>query len=130
VDLDMLSPLTLAFAAVISTAAAFPADGFVIGRDGSVEVGPFWYMTTCGQYARDRRLPPNVGEHASDRSYVAGWLSAYNALVSGRNIGGGDARLDDVLLWLDGYCLKSPFETIQNGLIEFSYQVAPTLPRN
>lgn len=48
-NLDMLSPLTLAFAAVISTAVAFAANGFVIGRDGSVEVGPFWYMTTCGQ---------------------------------------------------------------------------------
>jgi len=126
----MLFPLTLAFAAVIGTAVAFPATGFVIGRDGSVEVGPFWYMTTCGQYVRDRRLPLTSASMRLTEVMLQGWLSAYNALVSGRNIGGGDARLDDALLWLDGYCLKSPFETIQDGLIEFSYHVAPTLPRN
>jgi hypothetical protein len=120
----------LALAAVIGIAAAFPAHGFEIQRDGSVKLDGFWYITTCGQYAGDRRLPVDVGEHASDRSYVAGWLSAYNALVSGRNLSGGDARLDDTLLWVDGYCLKHPFETIQNGLVEFSFQVAPTLPRN
>jgi|SRR5215475_7297696 len=124
----MRSSLNFALTAVIAIAAASPAHGFEIQRDGGVKVGSFWYITTCGQYARDRRLPLTVGEHASDRSYVAGWLSAYNALVSGHNIGGGNARLDDTLLWLDRYCLDHPFQTIQTALVEFSFQVAPHLP--
>jgi hypothetical protein len=107
---------------------ADPSIAYEITKEGAVKFS-HWYSTTCGKYAEDRRLPPNVGNHAADRVYVAGWLLAYNALVPGGNISGGDARLDDTMLWLDRYCLDHPFETIQTGLAEFSLKIAPGLTR-
>jgi hypothetical protein len=104
-----------------------PASAFEVLPDGSVKVGSFWDITTCGQYAADRRLPPNTGRNGFDKEYIAGWLSAYNALVSGHNIGGGDAQLDNTLLWLDRFCLDHPFETMQDGLVEFNFKIAPHL---
>jgi hypothetical protein len=96
---------------------ADPTAAHEISKDGGVTFYR-WHSTTCGQYVQDRRLAPNVGNHASDRAYVAGWLSAYDALMPGGNINGGDARLDDTMLWLDRYCLDHPFESIQNGLVD------------
>jgi hypothetical protein len=116
-------------ALLLTTAStADPTVASEISKDGGVTFN-HWYSTTCGQYVQDRRLAPNVGNHASDRAYVAGWLSAYNALVPGGNISGGDARLDDTMLWLDRYCLDHPFETIQIGLAEFNFKIAPGLMR-
>jgi hypothetical protein len=86
----------------------------------------YFYKTGCGQYAQDRKLPKGVGAHASDESYVAGWLSAYNAIVPGGNIQ-GDTRIDDTLLWLDHFCLDHPFSTMNDGLEEFTRIVAPGL---
>jgi hypothetical protein len=118
----------LAVLLVTTTSAAYPTVAYEILKDGGVKLW-FWDTRTCGQYAQDRRLPPNVGNHAIDRIYVAGWLSAYDALMSGGNISGGDARLDDTMLWLDRYCLDHPFETVQSGLSEFSLKIAPSLMR-
>jgi hypothetical protein len=111
------------------------------GVSGSVQSGAFekradgaemtfwWYKTTCGQYAEDRRLPRNDGQHASDAAYIAGWLSAYNALMPGGNLR-GDSVPDDAMLWLDHYCANNPFLTIQDGFLEFNHRIAPTLMRN
>src|SRR5271169_5456867 len=82
--------------------------------------------TSCGQYNQDRKMP---GSSSADKMFVAGWLTAYNSLVAGGDIE-GDSRLDDVLLWLDHYCLDHPFETIQTGLMDFSRTVAPSLSRS
>jgi hypothetical protein len=116
-------------ALLLTTAStADPTLAYEISKDGGVTIW-YWQTTTCGQYAQERRLPPNVGNHASERAYVAGWLSAYDALVAGGNISGGDARLDDTMLWLDRYCLDHPFETVQSGLAEFNFKIAPGLMR-
>jgi hypothetical protein len=112
---------------VTTASTADPTAAYEISKDGGV-TRYWWHSTSCGQYAQERRLPPNVGEHASDRAYVAGWLSAYNALMPGGNIS-GDARLADTMLWLDRYCLDHPFYTIQNGLFEFNSKIAPGLMR-
>jgi hypothetical protein len=47
--------------------------------------------TSCGQYNQDRKLP---GPGSADKMFVAGWLTAYNSLVSGADVE-GDSRLDD-----------------------------------
>jgi len=88
----------------------------------------YFYETSCGRYAQDRKLPKGVGNHASDEAFIGGWLSAYNVIVPGGNIK-GDTRLDDTLLWLDRYCLDHPFSTMQNGLIDFTRNVAPSLAK-
>lgn len=112
---------------VISLAAFImlvcPAGAFISNT------GEIWIFatTSCGQYAQDRKLPKGIGESAMDENYVAGWLTALNALMPGINIK-GDARLDDTLLWLDRYCFDHPFTTMQDGLIEFSHAVT-ALPR-
>jgi hypothetical protein len=87
----------------------------------------FFNVTSCGQYAQDRKLPVGVGMHATDKFYVAGWLSALSVFVSGVHLK-GDSGIDDVLLWLDRYCLDHPFETMQSGLIALSHSLAPSLP--
>jgi hypothetical protein len=79
--------------------------------------------TSCGQYSQDRKM---TGPNSADRLFVAGWLTAYNALVPGGNIN-GDFRVDDTMLWLDHYCLDHPFDTMQGGLINFARTVAPSL---
>jgi hypothetical protein len=113
---------------VATASTADPTAAYEILKDGGLMFN-YWNSTTCGQYAEERRLPPNVGYHASDRAYVAGWLSAYNAWVPGGNISVGDARLDDTMLWLDRYCLDNPFMSIQDGLAEFNRKIAPGLMR-
>jgi hypothetical protein len=104
-----------------------PVRAFEVQADGSVKIGWVWHVTTCGQYTEDRRLSAGTGMSAVDRGYVAGWLSAYNSVVRGANLSGRDSRLDDVLLWLERYCRDHPFNSIQNGLTEFTFQVAPSL---
>jgi hypothetical protein len=123
-----MKQLAIAILLIIAP-ATHPASAFDTQSDGGIKTY-WWHITSCGQYAQDRHFPPNIGQHATDRAYVAGWLSAYNALIPGHNLGGGDARLDDTLLWLDRYCLDHPFATIQRALVEFSDQVAPRLPRD
>lgn len=77
-------------------------------------------LTTCGQYAEDRKLPGGTDTNATDRFYVAGWLSATNMLGTAKQPLWGDTALDNAMLWLDGYCLKHPFSTLQQGLLSLT----------
>jgi len=87
---------------------------------------PIWsfHITACGQYVEDRKLPQGFGANATDRIYVAGWLSALNAVVKGVNIQ-DESALDNVMLWLDHYCANNPFSTLQIGLMALSHEIAP-----
>jgi hypothetical protein len=84
-----------------------------------------FHLTSRGQYAEDRKLPRGSGANGSDRIYIAGWLSALNAVVRGTDIH-DDAALDNVMLWLDSYCFNNPSASMQAGLMEFSHQLAPS----
>lgn len=86
---------------------------------------PIWFfnVVSCGEYAQDRKLPTGIGQHGVDRAYVAGWLSAANTFVRGVNLS-GDTQVDNTMLWLDGYCMKNPFNTMQLGLMEFDTELA------
>jgi hypothetical protein len=55
---------------VATASTADPTAAYEILKDGGLMFN-YWNSTTCGQYAEERRLPPNVGYHASDRAYVA-----------------------------------------------------------
>jgi hypothetical protein len=118
----------MTFVVAFGVLESVQSGAFETRTDGG-EKTVWWYNTTCGQYAQDRRLPPDVGQHASDKAYISGWLSAYNALVPGGNIR-GDSAPDDTMLWLDRYCSDHPFQTIYSGLFDFSHRIAPTLLRN
>jgi hypothetical protein len=112
-----------ALAVVISVAMLSPVGAF---ERSTGEIYSF-NVTSCGQYAQDRKLPVGMGMHATDKFYIAGWLTALNVFVSGVHLK-GDSRIDDVLLWLDRYCLDHPFERLQDGLIVLSHSLAPSLP--
>jgi hypothetical protein len=63
-------------AAVMMIAYLASSSGaFAYDRTG---LAPVFDMTTCGQYAADRKLPRGVGMNGSDMLYVAGFLSAAN----------------------------------------------------
>lgn len=118
-----------------ATARIVTVIGFVMlrpssGRAFDPATGQIYLFntTSCGQYMQDRKLPGNFGAHATDGFYIAGWLSAYNALVPHADIS-GDTKLDDMMLWLDGFCLNHPFQTMQDGLITFGHQAMPS-PRS
>jgi hypothetical protein len=113
----------VAIVLLTTSLVADPSTAYEITKEGAVKL---WYRhsTTCGQYAEDRRLPPNVGNHASDRVYVAGWLSAYDALVPGGNTATATLGLMIRCCGWIGFCLDHPFGVIQTGLPEFSLKIA------
>jgi hypothetical protein len=78
---------------------------------------PIWafHLTSCGQYAEDRKLPNGVGMNSADRLYVSGWISAANMYVAGVDFEGNDT-LDNAMLWLDTYCANHAFSSLQEGL--------------
>lgn len=80
-------------------------------------------LMSCGQFAQDRKLPKGRGTHGADALYVAGWLSAYNALVPG-GVVRPDTMIYNTLLWLDRYCLDHPFGTMQDGLMRLGREWA------
>jgi hypothetical protein len=112
----MIKALAVAAASVVLSQ---PTEGF----DPKTGTTYVFDITSCGQFSQDRKMP---GPSSADKLYVAGWLSAYNALVPGADIS-GDFRLDDTLLWLDSYCHDHPFDTMQAGLSSFARTVAPSL---
>jgi hypothetical protein len=109
--------------ALVVVAASVALSSSVDAFDPKTGTAYGFDTTSCGQYSQDRKMP---GANSADRLFIAGWLTAYNALVPGGNIS-GDFRLDDTLLWLDHYCLDHPFDTMQEGLINFARTVAPSL---
>ena len=115
---------TVAFALTLVLCCAIPfANAFEHG------IGQIFLfnLTSCGQYAQDRKLPKGLGAHGADAIYVAGWLSALNALVPGVNIA-GDTKVDDTMLWLDRYCPDHAFYTMQDRLMVLGHQIAPKAP--
>lgn len=81
----------------------------------------FFSVTTCGQFAEDRKEPTRVGMNGADYMYVAGWLTASNLYVKGPMFL-TDGDVDSALLWLDQYCAAHPFESLQSGLIQVVQQ--------
>jgi hypothetical protein len=104
------------FAAVMLIASLAGSSAFAYDKHNSLI--PMFNMTTCGQYAEDRKLPKGVGMNGSDMLYVAGFLSAANVYVEGINVASTDAMLDNAMLWLDHYCRTNAFSTMQEGLMQ------------
>jgi len=110
----------------ISVSSALATPSHVHAYDAVTGELFIFNLTTCGQYAEDRKLPRDVDAHLLDRLYIKGWLSAYNMLVSGANVR-GDATVDDTMLWLERYCFNHPFATLQDGLANFAKQTTPAV---
>ena len=96
----------------------------VLAFDGKTPVY-FFNVTTCGQYADDRKEPPHAGMNAVDQMYVGGWLSAANLYQPGQMFL-EDGDIPSAMLWLDNYCKANPFSSLQAGLIELVRQHAAT----
>ena len=94
----------------------------VTAYDGKTPVF-FFGVTSCGEYADDRKEPPQTGRNGADQFYVAGWLSAANLYQPGKMFL-ADGDVPSAMLWLDNYCKASPFSSLQAGLMELVRQHA------
>lgn len=97
----------------------------VRAENGDVEISYSYYLISCDgfQQHRDEDAAPGVNS-AADSFYAAGWISAYNRLRPGTPIP-EDTTLDDVMLWLDGYCMRHPEGNLEAGLFELAEEAKP-----
>jgi hypothetical protein len=86
--------------------------------------GRFWNFndTSCGQFIDDRK----TNMDAPDRLWLAGWLSAYNALMPHTfNILGSD-DLAGAMLWIENWCRQNPLKGMPEAAWALTMALYPT----
>ncbi len=71
---------------------------------------------SCFHYLKDRRGDAETPY----RSYVMGYLTAYNAITPETYSISPGMGLDDVLAWLDAHCETKKLHSLEQSLIEFT----------
>jgi hypothetical protein len=101
--------------------AAFITSPVMAEEEG--EISYAYYLISCGKYIQHRQSgTPTDNNNTADTFYVAGWLSAYNRLSSGGGVP-EDTTLDNVMLWLEGYCRENPLGNLEAGLFKLGEEV-------
>jgi len=100
-------------AAVISAIATYGAQVCLAAdADG-------YYRTTgapsCAQFIDGQRSGKSV-EALQNLSWIAGYVSAYNASVPATYDILGNAGIDGAALWMSNYCSVHPLEDIARGM--------------
>jgi len=69
------------------------------------------------------------GDMESYRSYIMGYLTAYDALVEDTYSISGTKTIDEIVLWLDNYCEMKPVHAFDQALADFTTDHIPTRSR-
>ena len=70
---------------------------------------------SCYRYLKER----TAAEDAPYKSYVMGYLTAYNAVTPETYSISRDMNLDEILVWLDDYCDVNQMGGIEAAMLEF-----------
>jgi hypothetical protein len=99
----------------------------VVGSSSAVDATGAYYVydtTSCGQLVSDRQSNPS--RSFADKTWAAGYLTAYNRLAKDNFNITGTTDLESVMLWLDGYCRANPLSSLPDGMSALTDSLYPT----
>ncbi len=70
---------------------------------------------SCYRYMKDR----STGTDEAYKSFIMGYLTAYNAMTPQTYSISRDMKLDEIMAWLDNYCDLKQMHGIESSLLEF-----------
>ena len=70
---------------------------------------------SCFRYMKDR----SAGKDDAYKSFIMGYLTAYNAMTPETYSISRDMKLDEIMTWVDDYCDLKQMHGIESSLLEF-----------
>lgn len=70
---------------------------------------------SCFRYLKDRA----AAEDGPYKSYIMGYLTAYNAVTPETYSISRDMNLDEIMIWLDDYCDTNQMHGMESSMLEF-----------
>ncbi len=78
---------------------------------------------SCATFLRDQQA--HGWDYNADAAWVAGYLTAYNAVTPDTGDILGDTDMSGALLWLQGYCKAHPAQGLAEGLAALTAELHP-----
>ena len=94
------------FSLSLPTQAADKSGNYAIWGNG---------QKSCFRYSQDR----SAAQDAPYKSYIMGYLTAYNAITPETYSISRNMNLDDIMAWLDDYCDAKQMHGVEQSLLEF-----------
>ncbi len=96
----------------LSAALWLPAQG--MDKSGNYAI---WGagQKSCYRYLKER----TTDGKDPYRTYIMGYLTAYNAMVPDTYSISGNLSLDEIMVWIDDYCEANPMSGLEQSLLEF-----------